>query len=994
MPSDTKKRDYSRTEYVFGKEALAKMQSARFLVVGLGGTGVEIAKNLILTGANAVVLSDNKPVNWVDLSGNCFLSEAHLGQNRAAVCHDSLQELNPHCKVSLHTGPLTPAFVLSHSCVVFSEMTPEFPSLAEQCHANNIPIVLGTSAGLCGRVFSDFGEEFVVHDVDGERVDDLAISHVTLDKIEGKNRVFVTTTDGHNLSTDYTIHLRDIRGSGPLPNLLNEHIHKVEVTSFNMLEVVVEGGVPADIAFEYERGGYLKRVKQPKTVSFSSYGEACENPTFPDDMIDFSKFGRNALIHKLFMQLDSGPTPAPWNPEHEQAMLQPLGLAEEDKEVAHLFAATCAGVLAPVVYIVGGWAAQEALKAVSGKYMPIRQFYYFDCFEALPEALPTTEDAAPRGCRYDGQIAVFGAAFQEKLAAASLFMVGAGALGCELLKLFAMTGVSTQEGSMLHVTDPDTIENSNLSRQFLFREGDISKLKSEVAVDRAKLMNPDIRAESMSLKVGPDTEGILNRQFWASKRVIVNALDNLTARRYVDSRCVMYGLPLLESGTLGQKANNQDIIPNVTESYSSTSDPENSDPHACTVHNFPNTMTHCIVYARSEFEGLFSKPASDVRSWYERDNFIAELEGETTTRLKRLAGILDLVSSPPSCWHDCVVWARGQFDTFFHNKIQHLLNCFPLDSVDKDGHPFWSSSKRPPTAIVYDPSNPHHATFVGAAAKIYGNMFAIPEEPHAHVIAADVPALEFASEAKAGDVEDGEVADIGIKLTWAQMVEQLPARDTVTKIPEAVSFEKDDPTNGHIDLIAAFSNLRANNYSIPESPASEIRRIAGSIIPAMITTTALIVGHVGVELYKAVVHEEHPIEHYRSVFINVALPLCQQSEPGEVSKQKITTTGETVTIWSNFDIDATSSLDIQLDTVIEQVEERYQCEVEMVVYGQAILFAPWGSSAARRTQPVIDLCRSVGKLAGPMPEMVSLVMSVIDGDGADIEIPPVRIIFK
>lgn len=48
---------------------------------------------------------------------------------------------------------------------------------------------------------------------------------------------------------------------------------------------------------------------------------------------------------------------------------------------------------------------------------------------------------------------------------------------------------------------------------------------------------------------------------------MVNALDNVTARLYVDSRCVYFGRPLLESGTLGAKANTQVVVPGTTENY-------------------------------------------------------------------------------------------------------------------------------------------------------------------------------------------------------------------------------------------------------------------------------------------------------------------------------------------------------------------------------------------------------------------------------------------
>ena len=48
---------------------------------------------------------------------------------------------------------------------------------------------------------------------------------------------------------------------------------------------------------------------------------------------------------------------------------------------------------------------------------------------------------------------------------------------------------------------------------------------------------------------------------------VVNALDNVNARLYVDSRCVYFCKPLLESGTLGPKCNTQVVIPRLTENY-------------------------------------------------------------------------------------------------------------------------------------------------------------------------------------------------------------------------------------------------------------------------------------------------------------------------------------------------------------------------------------------------------------------------------------------
>lgn len=83
------------------------------------------------------------------------------------------------------------------------------------------------------------------------------------------------------------------------------------------------------------------------------------------------------------------------------------------------------------------------------------------------------EEVAPLGCRYDSQIAVFGRSMQFQLANLNMFLVGAGAIGCEMLKNWGMMGISCSyqghSGGIIHVTDMDSIEKSNLSRQFLFR---------------------------------------------------------------------------------------------------------------------------------------------------------------------------------------------------------------------------------------------------------------------------------------------------------------------------------------------------------------------------------------------------------------------------------------------------------------------------------------------------------------------------------------------
>src|SRR5215472_7394542 len=76
---------------------------------------------------------------------------------------------------------------------------------------------------------------------------------------------------------------------------------------------------------------------------------------------------------------------------------------------------------------------------------------------------------------------------QERLAAARVLVVGAGALGNEVIKNLALVGAGT-----VYVIDFDTVEPSNLSRSVLFRAEDGGQAKAVVAAWRARELNPDI----------------------------------------------------------------------------------------------------------------------------------------------------------------------------------------------------------------------------------------------------------------------------------------------------------------------------------------------------------------------------------------------------------------------------------------------------------------------------------------------------------------------
>lgn len=206
----------------------------------------------------------------------------------------------------------------------------------------------------------------------------------------------------------------------------------------------------------------------------------------------------------------NGRLPRPRNAEDAAsvvALAKKLDVEVDEKIVTEL-AYQATGDLSPVVAVIGGFVAQEVLKACSAKFHPMFQHMYFDSLESLPANTPTEDECQPTGTRYDGQIAVFGKTFQQQIANHRQFLVGSGAIGCEMLKNWSMMGLGAGPNGVIHVTDLDTIEKSNLNRQFLFRSKDLGKFKAEVAAVAVSEMNPDLTDKILAKQepVGPATE--------------------------------------------------------------------------------------------------------------------------------------------------------------------------------------------------------------------------------------------------------------------------------------------------------------------------------------------------------------------------------------------------------------------------------------------------------------------------------------------------------
>ena len=153
----------------------------------------------------------------------------------------------------------------------------------------------------------------------------------------------------------------------------------------------------------------------------------------------------------------------------------------------------------------------------------MKQWFHHEDLGLLQPEVPKDAAIAAHS-RYDHQISVFGAEFQAKLAKQKWFLIGAGALGCEYLKGFAMMGIGTSKEGEVRVTDMDTVDVSNLSRQFLFHRENVGHPKSTAAAEAVRKMNPEINIKVFQTAVEPKTEDTFDDAFWEGINGVCNGI--------------------------------------------------------------------------------------------------------------------------------------------------------------------------------------------------------------------------------------------------------------------------------------------------------------------------------------------------------------------------------------------------------------------------------------------------------------------------------------
>jgi ubiquitin-activating enzyme E1 len=244
-----------RQKAAFGHDTIARLKDLNVLIVGLGGVGVETAKNLILSNVGGVVLFDGRICREVDRGSNFYVTSEHVGEvTLAQASLRELRSLNPFCRVDVLECEKIEDEVLNgvvlgcgkpFTAIVVTMMLPkqQLFHLNTVARENGIAFIMALTNGVTSSIFSDFGSHHEITDATGEPSQTLAISNVeVLDEKpnlldvsgveEGETVVIITVAQNdHGLEDGDVVVLEDMRGKMKGLNGKSVTVKRVAISS-------------------------------------------------------------------------------------------------------------------------------------------------------------------------------------------------------------------------------------------------------------------------------------------------------------------------------------------------------------------------------------------------------------------------------------------------------------------------------------------------------------------------------------------------------------------------------------------------------------------------------------------------------------------------------------------------------------------------------------------------------------------------------------------
>lgn len=900
---------YSRQAYSIGQDVMLKLSFTNILIIGYNTLAQEIIKNLVLSGIAKISicfknkLSNNQKTGLYYPVDNTTVPIAHIQNLNPTIIINQVNVFDEDSEFIINE-------IKKYNLIIFTNCTLEdAKNLNRITHKASIPLIVVSVFGLMGYVFNDFGENFTVYDIDGdeneplflEEINDKILKFKEPHKLSNDETIIVTFQD--NSVLEYNVY----RKKSPILIELKEN----PVLSKNAYKSIIRKKISKD--FSFKKLDNFNNIEADKIV-----------------ISDYSvPFNRSQILYKFVVAYNKyleefNDSPRAWSyPDFDvyKKYFEPP-LDGDELLLAKKFCFSLRGDVLPFCSIIGAIASQEVLKALGHKYIPIQQWYFMDYLELITdEEINKFSDITARNFRtrskYEGLVNVFGKKCLEDIQKTKPFIVGSGAIGCELIKNLGLLGVKK-----IYLADPDHIEKSNLSRQFLFSDHDIRKSKAETAAVKIKVMNDDCNVVVYPIKVCKETENTFNKEFHDNVDIYLNALDNVDARIYMDKQAILNNKPLIDSGTMGSKGNIQVIVPDLTETYGSSKDPDDKNGvPICTIKSFPYKPEHTIQWARELFETEFNQLPSLIMKYRDVKELEKLNDNELRTFYRQIIKYKDFTLSEDGYFKVLSTIFIENFDLNIRELIEKYSKPDGVEELGEKKLPTFieSSSELIREFITY-------GTFL--LNQVYKTNIYISNN-HRQITPIILESEHNLDEKDINEIDKNDVL-MRTKIILQNLSELYK-----------IDFDKDDDDLGHVHFITICANMRNTQYSIPITPIFETRKIAGSIIPAMITTTSLISGFQVLEYIKLIKHYKKDkyktnkfasdIDIYKNRFVNLNINYCDGINPSKTQKHIIN--NGFISEWTIFYV----STNI-VSEIINNIEKKTNLKVEFITAGSHTVY--------------------------------------------------------
>jgi len=868
---------YSRQIVLLGLETMEKISKLSILIIGQNGLGIEVAKNIIVSGPLKVFIFDPNPVIISNLGSNFYLKEEDIGKRRDIASLNSLIELNEYVQVDyIKKNCIKEIYndiANNFNIVVITEILPldELIEINNICRNNSIKFIYSAICGLTSFIFDDFGDEHIIFDEYCEKTNKYKIKNIQKTK-DGYGLLEIKLEkEGEKPYIGDSVIFKEVEG---MIEINYEKCHKIweikKKQDSNTIFIIDDISNFSD----YTSGGYIEERLIPKKMKYYSLSKKLDVP-FTQEEDEFLNW-KQKLIFLIFKSLmifkqEKKKLPIKGNVEHLNEMIKLVNKEFQlykcnenenifnninlDEKIIKNITETSRAEICCMSSLIGGIICQEIIKS-TGKYIPINQWEIFNFLE-YSDIIPNDEkNIYNNENKYSEYEIVFGKKIMKKIQSLNIFLAGAGALGCELLKNISLIGIgdnyysSNSNGSVL-IIDDDMVELSNLNRQFLFHKKDIGKYKALIAKESADKINKKLKCKSICSRISEDNFYLFND--FEKYDLVLSAIDSNDGNSYLSELCQIYEKILIKGGIKGPQGKVESFIPKITCSLNDIDYhqmPVENVPK-CTRRRFPKKIEECIDNARDLFEEFNRIPFIYLKEIINKNIFYIENDIFKDSFEKHLLVYKYLqILINKNDYNNFFSVGLFFFHYLFSYKINLLLSQFPLDLLDEYSLPFWRN-KNPPTELKFDINDELTFNFIFSFLKIINNTLKLNFDFNENLMRTKInEILSNKNNSVEYDIKELNL-DILLKKLNLLLAELKNNTNIINDIKKVIipEFEKDKPELYHVSFIHNYANLEAKSYKILKCDKYYSFEYVGKIGPTIITSIATVSGFICLQIF-------------------------------------------------------------------------------------------------------------------------------------------------